>query len=147
MKACFHLHFNAVLFSWVLMKVNLSNNLLQLHTANISYDFLIHWEWQTASNFPKFDDPNDFPPKFNRHLTQLQKDSKNSCHGNFLCLVLVLQCFLALQPHRFSYLSGVGARGLLNLGKYHLSHQKWEFSCSLKELDCHFKWIKNHIRN
>ena len=27
----------------------------------------------------------------------------------------------------FSYLSGVGARGLLNLGNYHLSHQNWEF--------------------
>ena len=26
----------------------------------------------------------------------------------------------------FSYLSGVGARGLLNLEKYNLSHQNWE---------------------
>ena len=26
----------------------------------------------------------------------------------------------------FSYLSEVGARGLLNLGKKHLDHQNWE---------------------
>ena len=32
----------------------------------------------------------------------------------------------------FSYLSGVGARGLSYLGKYHSSHQNWEILCSLK---------------
>ena len=35
-------------------------------------------------------------------------------------------CKYGRRHQGFSYLSDVGARGLLNLGKYHLSHQNWE---------------------
>ena len=42
----------------------------------------------------------------------------------------------------FSYLSEVGPSGLLNLRKKAFGSSKLE----KLELDCHFKWIKNHIR-
>ena len=35
-------------------------------------------------------------------------------------------CGLKCTIQGFSYLSEVGARGLLNFGKYHLSLQNWE---------------------
>ena len=43
----------------------------------------------------------------------------------------------------FSYLSEAGARGLLNLGEKSI----WTIILGKLELDRHFKWIKNHIRN
>ena len=43
----------------------------------------------------------------------------------------------------FSYLSEVDPSGLLNLRKKAFGSSKLE----KLELDCHFKWIKNHIRN
>ena len=43
----------------------------------------------------------------------------------------------------FSYLSEVGARGLLNFGKKHSGPSK----LGKLDLDYHFKWIKNHMRN
>ena len=39
----------------------------------------------------------------------------------------------------FSYLSEVGAWGLLNLGKKHLDHQNWEHLMQPKRTGCLFK--------
>ena len=43
----------------------------------------------------------------------------------------------------FSYLHEIRARGLLNLGENILIIKIGKIWCSLKELDCHFKWIKS----
>ena len=45
---------------------------------------------------------------------------------------------------RFSYLSEVGARGLLNLGKRRLSHKNWENFMQPKRTRRHFELIKKH---
>ena len=44
-------------------------------------------------------------------------------------------------------LSEVGTRGLLNLGKKVFGPLKLGKFDGLKELDRHYKWIKNDIRN
>ena len=59
--------------------------------------------------------------------------------------------------HRFSYLSEVGAKGLLNFFDFFFffggggGGGGWKaFKPSRLgklELECHFKWIENHIRN
>ena len=60
--------------------------------------------------------------------------------------------FLSMQSNsklyyfcqRFSYRFEVGARGLLNLVKYSLTHRNWETRLRLKQQDFHFKLIKKH---
>ena len=45
----------------------------------------------------------------------------------------------------FSYLTEDGARGLLNIGKYHKSHEIWKSRFGLKKLDLHLNYqIQNH---
>ena len=48
------------------------------------------------------------------------------------------------RPQGFSYLSEVGARGLLNLGKSIWIIKVGKTWCSLKELDLNFKLIRSH---
>ena len=44
----------------------------------------------------------------------------------------------------FTYLSEVGATSLFKWEKKHFDHQSWDTWCSFKDLDRHFKLIKNH---
>ena len=50
--------------------------------------------------------------------------------------ILFGKVFTAIYLQGFSYLSEVGARGLLNLGKKHLDHQNWENLMQSKRINC-----------
>ena len=70
-----------------------------------------------------------------KHSTTEPPLSSITCTMALLLWTVSFAECIELWNHKqgFSYLSKVGVRGLVNMGKYHLSHQNWEIWCSLKE--------------